>query len=316
MTKTISQADIRAALAANEAALRARLDQVTGSLTGRGADATRAARALGGQAASTARAYPVAATLLGAGLAYLAYATATTARRAAPEEPKADALARWEDEGGLPVEVGEIEEQAQGWLIKAREARNAALSQLSSLYDSGLATAEEKAKVTAGLAQDLAAAFRSDLTDLGEEAANRVAEARAQAYAALTRGREAAVAGAASGLDTVRAHPVASSAFGLAVGAIVALAFPKTRPLLRQAAPIAASALMAKAAQMLAAEREGSLAETVREAGKKADSFVEEVVKEMEEKADALASAATKKAEAVAKSARKSAQATTNGAAH
>ncbi|MDO8882688.1 hypothetical protein, partial [Pseudotabrizicola sp.] len=102
------------------------------------------------------------------------------------------------------------------------------------------------------LAADLAAAFGHGLSDLGDEAADRIIAARERAYAAFASGAEAVedqidhLRDDADDRNFLRRHPVASAAVAVAVGAALATALQANR---RDGETLAesAEALMAKA---------------------------------------------------------------------
>ena len=100
MTKSISE--LAAAAAESEAALRDGLARM-----GRKVGGGPLGGNLGGVAMDQARAHPFATAIIGAGLAWLALA----GRGTATPDPKPENLMNWEDEGGLPAKVGEIDEE-------------------------------------------------------------------------------------------------------------------------------------------------------------------------------------------------------------
>lgn len=315
MTRSMTAKDLKAALAANDAALRASLGRLIG---GAGQPARRAGQdlgqdlaGLGASAVDSARAHPWATAALGAGglgagIAWLALSGRR--RKAAPLDPKAEALARWEDEGGQPVDVGQIDEAegaagVEDWMIEAAAARDAARDRLLALFEAGRATAETRAEVAADLAQDLAAAFRHNLADLTEDAAARVATARKAAWDAMEKSRDLARDGYVRGKTAARRHPVAATALGLTVGAgLLAALSPRSRPLIaRAAAPVALSALLAQGLGLLL--RQDRPAEKAEELAQDLAEDLEKGVKT----ARKTVSAKAKKAKTAVKSATKSA---------
>jgi hypothetical protein len=313
MTRSMTAKDLKAALAANDAALRASLGRLIG---GAGQPARRAGQdlgqdlaGLGASAVDSARAHPWATAALGAGglgagIAWLALSGRR--RKAAPLDPKAEALARWEDEGGQPVDVGDIEAveaEVEDWMIEAAAARDAARDRLLALFEAGRATAETRAEVAADLAQDLAAAFRHNLADLTEDTAARVTEARKAAWDAMEKSRDLARDGYRRGKTAARRHPVAATALGLTVGAgLLAALSPRSRPLIaRAAAPVALSALLAQGLGLLL--RQDRPAEKAEELAQDLAEDLEKGVKT----ARKTVSAKAKKAKTAVKSATKSA---------
>lgn len=300
-----SMSDLTAAMAESEAALREALARMGTSVEDGGVT---------GKAAEQARAHPLATGLLslglGAGVAWLAWAGGRKAglfdraeKTTATPDPQPDRLMTWEDEGGLPAEVGEIGEGAEAWVEKARAARDSAAARLRQMYEEGRANAEEKARLAADLAEDLAAAFRDDLNDLGEAAANRVAAAREVAWDAMSEGgarlREGAEAGIGKGTEAARNHPLAATALGLAAGAAVAAALPGTGRMMRRAAPLAGAALVAQAAVLLRRERaaKARLGRAPERTGRAASRLVEDLAKDIER----TATRAGKRADAAAR---------------
>jgi hypothetical protein len=312
MTRSMTAKDLKAALAANDAALRASLGRLIG---GAGQPARRAGQdlgqdlaGLGASAVDSARAHPWATAALGAGglgagIAWLALSGRR--RKAAPLDPKTEALARWEDEGGQPVPAGDIEAaeaEVEDWMIEAAAARDAARDRLLALFEAGRATAETRAEVAADLAQDLAAAFRHNLADLTEDTAARVATARKAAWDAMEKSRDLARDGYVRGKTAARRHPVAATALGLTVGAgLLAALSPRSRPLIaRAAAPVAPVAISALLAQGL-----GLLLRQDRPT-EKAEERAEDLEKGVKA-AKKTVSAKAKKAKTAVKSATKSA---------
>lgn len=236
MAKRISEKDLKTALQASESALRNSLGRLTGS------------NDIGGRVIGFGKQHPLALTLAGASLTWIAYSVA----RSPTSNPSAEALTRWEDEGGLPVDTGEISDQGMAWLTKARAARDNALARLSALYEQGIATAEHQATVAQELGADLSDAFRDSLSGLPGDAADKVAEARETAWRALNSGQAKAEDQIKQAAETIRHNPVTATVAGLGIGALMALLVPKSRPVLQKTLPLAASALMAQAASFFA----------------------------------------------------------------
>lgn len=238
---------------ATEDALRQAISRLSGRLTGRrdGAEdllglatgplgqtvlATAATRAL--------RSYPLATVLVGAGLAWL---TLAPRREDSVTDRVSDAIEEWQ--------------------ARADDAREAARDRLAALYDDlhdrgtdAAAFAREKATVTADLAADLAAAFSHGLSDMSQDAADRIIAARERAYAAFASGTEAVEDKIEDLIDDtddrniLRRHPVASAAVAVALGAALATALQANR---RDGDSLADSAenLLRKARKTFDAER-------------------------------------------------------------
>lgn len=295
MTKSISE--LAAAAAESEAALRDGLARM-----GRKVDGGPLGGNLGGVAMDQARAHPFATAIIGAGLAWLALA----GRGTATPDPKPENLMNWEDEGGLPAEVGEIDDLTEDWVARAMRARETAQERLAALIDEGRATAEEKAEVAMEMATELSEAFRDNLADLSDEAAERVIEARERAWEALGKGRAAAEDGLAKGADAARQHPFAATAIGLALGAALAVAMPRTRPIVKRAAPLAATALLAQAAAVLS--REKTIQTKASKVASRVSASASRAVDEMAEGLEAKAASAKATARRTAKAATKAAK--------
>ncbi|MFN3722160.1 MAG: hypothetical protein ACK4VZ_03875 [Paracoccaceae bacterium] len=238
---------------ATEDALRTALGRLSGRLTGQRDRADDllglATGPLGQTVLATAatralRSYPLATVLVGAGLAWLTFGQ----RR---EETLTD----------------RISDTIEDWQARADDARDAARDRLSALYedmsDRGADAANfarEKATVTADLAADLASAFGHGLSDLSDEAADRIIAARERAYAAFASGADVVedriddLTGKTDDRNILVRHPVASAAVAVALGAALATALQVNR---REGETLAESAesLMAKARKAFDTER-------------------------------------------------------------
>ena len=275
MSKTYTSVDLDAAAKATEAALQA---GIAGLLKSFGNSDTGLSD-LGSRAASVVRNHPVATAFVGLGLAWLA----SSARSAGSKDPKPEALMGWEDEGGAAAPVGEIGEISEAWMDRALAARDAARTQLEALYDEGRSTVREQSKIAAQLAKDLATAFRHDLSDLTDDAAERVASARERAWEAVQRGRNGVQNGISKGAEFARQNPATTAVAGLAAAAAVAALTPKARPVVGRVASatasVAASALLAEATGLLMRERTAAakVNGTADRLRARADEMVEEL---------------------------------------
>lgn len=275
MTKAFTSSDLDAAAKATEAALQAGIAGLLKSFSERDSDLGD----LGHRAVSVVRSHPIATAVVGLGLAWLA----TTARSGGSKDPNPEALMGWEDEGGAAVPVGKIDAVSEAWMDRAVAARDMARKRLEALYDDGRATVREQGKIAEQLATDLAAAFRHDLSDLTDDAAERVALARERAWDAVDRGRSGVQSGLAKGAEFARQNPATTAVAGLAAAAALTALAPKARPVVGRVASatasVAASALMAEATALLTRERtiaaklEG-MAERLRA---RADAMVEDL---------------------------------------
>ena len=182
------------------------------------------ARALDG----AVRAHPMAAVLAGVGLAWLVFGK-RHGSASVPEAPlagtKFEALSRWEDEGGptAPLPSDDL-----GWIAEAdalRSRTSDALARIDALARRKLRPAAElardRAQVLADLAQATRAAMLRGLDTLETDARDRMLALREQAYAA----RMAAVR---QGTKLIEDRPVTAGAIGMAIGALVAAALPRT----------------------------------------------------------------------------------------
>lgn len=180
-----------------------------------------AMRAAAGQVA----AHPIAFGLTAAGLAWL-----TLARKAPSPPPlagsRAEALARWEDEGGAPpsqdpaLEPWEAESDrlrgvAAGLMRRIEQARRGGLADARALD----AQAKE---VLAALTRDVRQAMARGLEDLGQSARAAALAAREAAYVARLSAADAS-------RQTIRRHPWPSAAVLAAGGAALALTLPQSR---------------------------------------------------------------------------------------
>jgi len=174
------------------------------------------------------RANPVAAVMIGVGLAWL-----VLGRKGSPTPPDAplagtgfEALSRWEDEGGPPAPLPDPADTA--WIDEAdalRARASDALARIDAAARQKLRPATElaldRARVLADLARATQAALRRGLEGLGSDARGHVLALREAAYAA----RLAAVR---QGSKLIEERPLGAAAIGLAIGAAVAAALPRT----------------------------------------------------------------------------------------
>lgn len=253
--------DLEAQAAAAEA-------ELTSLWAGIGAKSPSGARlaagaGLGALAGAGVRVHPLLGALAGLGLAYLS----------APKRGLLD-----EAEAALEAEtpLGEAAAEArEAWRALADAAYASAEEKLATLAEmsaqkgaEALDLAREKAKIVEALAQDLAVSFRHDLEGLTEDTAERVAQARAEAYRRARELGAQAAEGMAAGLDLIRRHPYATAAAGVAgATAIWAARSPKARAQLAQIAPdLARLAPYAALAESLLSARSTAAAQGPAEA--------------------------------------------------
>ena len=190
------------------------------------ANAAPYARALDG----AVRANPIAAVMVGVGLAWLVLGRKSPAPPQAPPEPplagtRFEAMARWEDEGGP---VAPLPEPDQAWVVEAdrlRDRASAALHRIDAAARQRLRPAAdmalERAEVLTDLAKATRAAMLQGLETLGSDAQDRIVAAREQAYAAR-------IAVARRGTKLIEEKPLVAGAIGMALGAVVGAILPRT----------------------------------------------------------------------------------------
>lgn len=294
-----SKRRLTAELAARETALRSQLGALAGALGG------------GTVAPGAARAHPLplalGAGVLGAGVLALAgYALLRRKPEApAPVSPHPETLARWEDEGGAAFEALDWDEE--GWLEAAETARDAARDELLSLYETGKASAEAKADITAEMARKLSEAFRHGLDGLGADATDLIVAARQSVWEAMEAGGRAARQGLADGKDIAARHPVAASAAGIAAGAGLMALSSHSRPALKYVLPLALAGLAVQAGRVIGRDRptlRGKAEAVAEAAGETLETVSTAVARKAgaaRQGATAMARAAARKAEAGSK---------------
>ncbi len=174
------------------------------------------------------RANPMAAVMAGVGLAWLILGRKGGA--SLPEAPlagtKYEALSRWEDEGGPPAPLPDPADA--GWIDEA-DALRARASDVLARIDAAARQklrpaadlALDRASVLADLARATQAAMQRGLEGLSSDARSRVVSLREQAYAART-------AAVRQSSKLIEERPLAAGAIGMAIGAAVATALPRT----------------------------------------------------------------------------------------
>ncbi len=181
------------------------------------------ARALDG----AVRANPLAAVMAGVGLAWL-----VLGRKGGSSEPEAplagtkfEALSRWEDEGGP---VAPLPDEDSVWIAEAdrlRASASGALARIDAaareLLRPAAEVARDRAAVLADLAKTTRAAMMKGLESLTSEAQNRILATREQAYSAR-------IAAVRQGTRLIEERPMVAGAIGMAIGAAVAAALPRT----------------------------------------------------------------------------------------
>lgn len=173
--------------------------------------------------------HPALTSLAGAGLAWYLLRRHANNSTGAASDPSSlsgttfEAKARWEDEGGPPVE----QDDDFDWIAEAEALRaqaNISLQKLEKMALNSFDYAKQRTAVLADLARDVRKAMRGGLDQLSTAAQDRILAAREAAY-------EAQLALRASTAKTINDHPVAVTGAALALGAVV------TAALLRRSAP-------------------------------------------------------------------------------
>ena len=199
------------------------------------------------------RTNPVAAAVVGAGIAWLAVGGKRSATSAG--QPLAgstyEALSRWEDEGGPVTPSPDRDDR---WLLQADELRHSATATLARIDRAARfghrppgEVAADRADVIAELARDTREVMLHGLDGLAPRAQDRIVAARMRAYRArVSRGK--------SGDPVIQKRPIVASAIALALGAVVAAVLPRTGTEDRMFGPDR-DRLMHKARQALRTER-------------------------------------------------------------
>lgn len=171
---------------------------------------------------------PLAVTLAGAGLAWLAFGSSGSGKakeEAARLMRRHEDLTRWEDEGGPPSPEPEMAEVAGDWLDEAEALRKRALASLGRLDDAAQskltsleAAARAKAQVLADLTHDLRETMGKGLSDLGEAAREKTLLAREKLWQARLTATQA-----------VENHPLTSVMIALGAGLALGTVFGPSR---------------------------------------------------------------------------------------
>jgi hypothetical protein len=222
----------RRALAQSLAALRDRLRPEALLAEGKEVVLGQAAPLLAGIDGAV-RAQPVMAAVAGVAAVALVLGRARAGQDAGAADPSSalagtryDALTRWEDEGGPPLD--EPVDPEVDWLIEARGLRQSArhlLADIDKAVRRGLVPAAEAARhrteVIAALGRDTRDALARGLEGLS-------GQVREQAILARERLYTARIVMAEPGRQAVESRPLASGALAAVAGAVVASVFPQT----------------------------------------------------------------------------------------
>jgi ElaB/YqjD/DUF883 family membrane-anchored ribosome-binding protein len=181
-----------------------------------------------GRALDTAvRSNPVAALMVGAGLAWLIFGRKShNTNTGHVEGTKFEALSRWEDEGGPVAPLPDVEED---WVVESDRLRDRATAALSRIDDDArekvrplAESALERTTVLADLAKATRSAMGRGLEGLASEARDRVLAAREKAYAAR-------IATVRQGAKLIDDQPITAGAVGMAIGAAIGSFLPQTK---------------------------------------------------------------------------------------
>ncbi|MCT2539868.1 hypothetical protein [Sedimentimonas flavescens] len=165
------------------------------------------------QAGSTLRRHPLAAALVGAGLAWILLGRHEAAPGAEePEDSQADTTG-----DGWAEQIDTLR-RAASEALHALEAQ--ALSGATAAHD----LADARADMMGAFAQDLRARFADGLEGLGEDTRARVIAAREATYAARLKAQDAAIQAGTDAKKFAQDHPLVTVAVGLAVGAAIGAA--------------------------------------------------------------------------------------------
>ena len=289
----LTEADVersRATLAATLDALQGRLQP--GALT---QDALRLATstamsqvsALGG----LAKRNPLGVALTGLGLAWLAFG----GRKAAPAAPvvseKLEAYTRWEDEGGNPAPLPEVDEdwsrELDGLRARATEAlrkieadarayKNDLRDGLADRYAHGRDFAAERVGVMAKLGDDLKTVLHNGLDHLSDSARAQAVAAREKAYEVRLDVERRARDGAREAARLVDENPLTASLAAFAFGIVAAALLPAPRAKEPESSVDDGDRLLREASQLLRdrADEADAAARIAREASDQTDAAI------------------------------------------
>ena len=173
------------------------------------------------------RSNPLAAVMAGVGLAWLVFGRRAGA--SSGDTPlagtKFEALSRWEDEGGPASPTTDTD---TAWMTQADALRDQALSSLARID----AAARQKLRPVADLARDRARVL-ADLATSTRVAMLRgldslTSDARDQKFALREKAYASRLAAVRQGTKLIEERPFVAGAIGMAIGAAVASALPRT----------------------------------------------------------------------------------------
>jgi ElaB/YqjD/DUF883 family membrane-anchored ribosome-binding protein len=173
------------------------------------------------------RSNPLAAAIAAAGVAWL-----ILGRKGGPSTPvpvfagtAAEAMSRWEDEGGPPAPFPEADHIWISETDRLRSRASAALADLDAAGRMHLRPAADLARERAAIVADTAAtttqAMMRGLESLPVGARQRVLDARRRAYAAKS-------SKTSKGTSLIEDHPLIAAAIAVAAGVALAKALPLT----------------------------------------------------------------------------------------
>lgn len=236
MTHQCRKDHIEARLAKDRAALAASATELHDRVSLAGV--TRAAAGLAakggwrsiGLAAKGARANPVGAALIGAGVAWILFGPKAGRPKAVAKPPSPRATARWEDEGGsfttpLPDDTwsDELDSLRKMASDRLHQVERDAQAGLKDAYGTARDFVTERAEVVKQFAADLNRTLGIGLENLSGQARVASLKAREQMYVARLEGERLARKGSRMTQD----HPLIMGVVGLGIGAALAGMVPK-----------------------------------------------------------------------------------------
>ncbi|OWY02065.1 hypothetical protein [Thioclava sp. IC9] len=209
---------------------------------------------------------PVAFALAGAGIAWFLL------RQRNSESIEEEDLVADADPLVMPSDAG-----ADGWIDEIDTLRHDASVRLEDLEaeqrsstDKARDFVKERSEVMQKFASDLRNTLSSGLSDLNEDARDRVVRARERAYSARIRLHDGATHAGSTSKQMVKDHPLIAAAIGFAVGAAIFNAVPKPDVnVSRRSFGPRANRLFNEAERLYRDEK--------RRAGKVADQFTDEL---------------------------------------
>lgn len=245
------------------------------------------------------RSNPLALGLIGVGVAWLVFGQRKSDRQST--EPVRSQVARWEDEGGLPIHSDDDHDwhrQAERLRAKTnrslRDLENRSSqstrtigSKLESGMDAVRDFAADKAQVMADYTAKLRQSLHHGLDDLTDAARGPIVAAREKAYSARLAASRAVAGRSQAAGHMIEDNPLVAGGIALALGAAVAAALPRSKmedDLFGQES----DRLMGEAARLLREERDRA-ARVVKGVGEELQGSVRDLVDGVAERAGGVA---------------------------